>query len=93
MKLMSCLLLATLIFVQPVYAGVADGYGSLSKTTQKAREAREMNGSKAGQERRKIEENLLAKRKQLNICRNLVKSEKVEEANKEAYMKNCMRGF
>ncbi len=93
MKLMSCLLLATLVFVQPVYAGVADGHGALSKTTQKAREAREMNGSKAGQERRKIEEKLLAKRKQLNVCRNLVKSEKVEEANKEAYMKNCMQGF
>ncbi len=93
MKFMSLLLLAVLFCASPAYAGVEDGYGALSETAQKKREQREARGTKARQERRELEEKLAARRKQLYACRNQAKRDNVAEADKEAYMKNCMQGF
>lgn len=93
MKLSACLLFAALFCAVPAFAGVEDGYGALSETAQKKREAREARGSKARQESRQLEESLRAKRKQLYACRNQAKRDNVAEADKEAYMKNCMQGF
>lgn len=93
MRLMGLLLLAVLLCVQPAFAGVEDGYGSLSETAQKKREAREARGTKARQERRELEDKLAARRKQLYNCRNQAKRDNIAEADKEAYMKNCMQGY
>lgn len=93
MRLLGLLLLTALFCAQPAFAGVEDGHGSLSETAQKKRDAREARGTKARQERRELEDKLAARRKQLYNCRNQAKRDNVAEADKEAYMKNCMQGF